>query len=65
MSGSIQYTDERMMRQVDERDEDMGMDEYGVSISIEWKDKRVACCLSRKDSSHLPYEKLTAVSAEI
>jgi hypothetical protein len=32
MSGSIQYTDERMMRQVDERDEEMGMDEYGVSI---------------------------------
>ena len=34
MSDSIQggqYSDGRMMRQVDERDEDMGMDEYGVS----------------------------------
>jgi len=34
MSGSLQsghYSDGRMMRQVDERDEDMGMDEYGVS----------------------------------
>ena len=34
MSGSIQggqYQDGRMMRQVDEREEEMGMDEYGVS----------------------------------
>ena len=37
MSGSIQggqYSDGRMMRQVDERDEDMGMDEYGVSYTF-------------------------------
>jgi len=38
MSGSIQggqYSDGRMMRQVDERDEDMGMDEYGAEMEEE------------------------------
>lgn len=41
MSGSLQsghYSDGRMMRQVDERDEDMGMDEYGVSTHSWGKD---------------------------
>lgn len=38
MSGSLQsghYSDGRMMRQVDERDEDMGMDEYGAEMEDE------------------------------
>jgi hypothetical protein len=41
MSGSLQsghYSDGRMMRQVDERDEDMGMDEYGVSTDSRGQD---------------------------